>query len=184
MNIKEKVNQLLFSVGLKAEEIKLAQMTLADGVTILEADAFEAGKDVFIVSENGNVKLPIGEYDLPDGQVLIVEEEGVIAEIKEAVAEEEMPESAHPQAEATEPPMAMEQETVKPKKTVEIKEVHFAEMEELKKEIEALKAENIKLKESEPAVKPIVHNPEAKQTTNEMTGNLSFSDRFLNAIYK
>ena len=59
---------------------KLAQQTLDNG-TIIEADSFEAGQSVFIVTEDEKVALPIGEYKLEDGSTLIVEEEGVIASI-------------------------------------------------------------------------------------------------------
>ena len=74
-------------------EIQLERMTLENG-TVIEADAFEAGASVFIVTEDGQVPLPIGEYELPESMKLIVAEEGVISEVKameeEAVAEEEL----------------------------------------------------------------------------------------------
>ena len=67
------------------EEVKLEQLKLENG-TILEADSFEAGKEVFIITEDEKVALPVGEYELEDGRSLLVEEVGLIAEIK---AEEE-----------------------------------------------------------------------------------------------
>jgi hypothetical protein len=68
--------------------IELATMKLKDGVTVLEAEAFEAGQSVFIVAENGDkVPAPIGEHELEDGSVLIIVEEGKIAEIKPATEE-------------------------------------------------------------------------------------------------
>lgn len=93
MNAKEaieKIKTLLSSDEKKSEEKKteLAQMKLEDG-TVIEAEAFEPGAGVFIVSEEDRVALPIGEYALEDGKILVVEEEGVIKEIKEAAAEEE-----------------------------------------------------------------------------------------------
>lgn len=79
------------------ETIEVAMMTmmLKDGVTILEAESFEAGQSVMIVAENGDkVPAPIGEHELEDGRILVITEEGKIAEIKEAMAEEvETPES-------------------------------------------------------------------------------------------
>lgn len=77
------------------EEVKveMATMQLANGVTI-EAESFEAGQNVFLVGEDEEkVAAPVGEHDLEDGRVLVIVEEGVIAEIKEAVeapAEEEV----------------------------------------------------------------------------------------------
>jgi len=65
--------------------VKLAQQTLDNG-TVIEAESFEAGQSVFIVTEDERVALPIGEYKLEDGRSLVVEEEGVIASIGEAEA--------------------------------------------------------------------------------------------------
>jgi hypothetical protein len=78
----------------EAVEITMATMMLKDGVTILEAESFEAGQAVFIVAENGDkVAAPIGEHELEDGRILVITEEGMIAEIKEAMLEEETPEA-------------------------------------------------------------------------------------------
>jgi len=75
------------------EEVKveLAMMKLIDG-TMLEADEFVAGANVFLVGEDDErVAAPVGEHTLEDGRVMVVEEEGVIAAINEA-AEVEAPE--------------------------------------------------------------------------------------------
>ena len=76
------------------EEVKveMAMMRLANGVMI-EAESFEAGQNVFLVGEDEEkVAAPVGEHELEDGRVMVIEEEGVIAEIREAAAEEEAPE--------------------------------------------------------------------------------------------
>jgi len=85
------INQIKVLLGL---EVKLEQMTLENG-TVLEADAFEAGASVFIVGTDGNIPLPVGEYALDNGQILVVEEEGIIAAIKD-VQGEEVPEAEVP----------------------------------------------------------------------------------------
>ena len=78
-------------------EVTMATMMLKDGVTILEADSFETGvynepKSVFIVAENGDkVAAPIGDHELEDGRILVITEEGLIAEIKDVMVEEETP---------------------------------------------------------------------------------------------
>lgn len=152
-------------------DVKLEQMKLADGVTILEADMFEAGNEIVIVTEDEQkIPLPIGEYELEDGRILVVVEEGIISEIKEVSEEEEMPEVPAEEV-PTEAKQEMETEVkAAPKKTVEsvVKETFFAEIEALKTENETLKAELSKLKEVkeevelsiEEEVKPITHNPE------------------------
>ncbi len=75
-----------------SEEVKLEQQKLENG-TVLEADAFESGNEVFIVTEDDKVAVPVGEYELEDGRLLVVAEEGLISEIKEAgeEVEEETP---------------------------------------------------------------------------------------------
>jgi hypothetical protein len=187
MNAKEIVNQVKTLLGM---EVKLATMKLSDGVTVLEAEMFEAGAEVFVLAEDQKIALPVGEYELEDGKILVVQQEGLIAEIKEAEVKEEMPEvEAEPQveieveAEAEVAPQA--------KKTVEsiIKETFFAEMEKLKAENEELKSKLETLSATNPKevtaevteettatttteveleeVKPITFNPER---TNEVEG--------------
>lgn len=162
MNYKNVLNQMRALLSL---EVKLAQQTLMDGVTTIEAEEFAPDYSVGIVTPDGAVPMPVGEYTLQNGDVLVVEVEGQIKSIVPAAKEEEMPEDNHPTAEATEPVMA----EATPKKTVETvsKETFFAEVEKIKTElasqVDTLKAENEKLKtqlsEME-AAKPITHNPE------------------------
>lgn len=135
---KNVINQIKELLGM---EVKLATMKLSDGMTILEAEVFEAGAEVFIVAEDQKIALPVGEYELEDSKMLVVIEEGIIAEIKEMEAEEEMP-IEEPEAEAE---VEVEAEAAAPKdikKTVEsiVKETFFSEMEALKIENEELKA--------------------------------------------
>lgn len=162
------INQIKTLLGM---EVKLETMKLMDGITIFEADAFETDKEVFIVTEDEQkIPVPIGEYELEDGRILVVEVEGIILEIKDAPTEEEVaPEVETPEVEveveATTTPTA--------KKTVEsiVKETFFAEIEKLTQENIELKAklENLsKVNEvttevTELAdVKPISFNPENK----------------------
>lgn len=117
-------------------EVKFAQMNLENG-TVLEAEAFEAGNEVFIVNEEDRIALPVGEYTLADGNMLYVMEEGIIGEIKsaEAEAEEEVAEVA------AEPVAELEAETPSnPKKIVEshTTETHFAEEVPMEEKIKAI----------------------------------------------
>ena len=82
------LNQIRTLLGVEdAEKVELAQMTLDNG-TVLEAEAFEANNEVFIVTEEEKIALPVGEYTLEDGRTLMVEEEGIIKEIKATETEE------------------------------------------------------------------------------------------------
>lgn len=98
------LNQVKELLGIEAElseDIKLAQMKLENG-TVLEAEKFENEQPVFIVTEDEKVALPLGEYKLEDGKVLIVEEEGVIKEIVDEVKEEEKEEEEKEEVKASE----------------------------------------------------------------------------------
>ena len=157
-------------------EVKLETMKLSDGVTVLEADMFEAGNEVFVVTEDEQkIALPIGEYELEDGRILIVVEEGVISEIKEKEVEEEEVEEEAPIEEEAKKEQEMETAKAAPKKTIEsvVKETFFSEIEALKTENEALKAELSKLKETKEVelseeVKPISFNPENENKIESM----------------
>jgi hypothetical protein len=180
MNENKILNKVRTLLGM---EVKLEQMKLTDGVSVLEADAFEAGNEVFIVTEDDQrIAVPVGEYDLENGMVLIVAEEGMIAEIKEKEVEEEEAPEVEVEVEGggkIEEEMAAE---AAPKKTVEsiIKETFFSAMEKLQAENDALKAELAKFTAQTPEVvaeeaapvelaaeevepKPIQHNPENAQ---------------------
>ena len=135
------------------EKVELAQAKLDNG-TVLEAEAFEAGNEIFIVTEDERVAVPVGEYQMEDGQILVVSEEGIIGEIKAAEAEEEV--------EAEEEEMAYVSKEEFESAVEEIKGM----INELKKDKEEMAEveEQVKQELSEtPAVEPIAHNPEAKQ---------------------
>ena len=53
---------------LLSAKVSLAQQTLEDGVTVIEAEAFEAGQAVFIVSDEERIALPIGDYLTSEGE--------------------------------------------------------------------------------------------------------------------
>jgi hypothetical protein len=151
MNVLNEIKTLL------GMEVNLAQMKLKDGVTIIEADAFEMENAVFIVNGEDRIPVPVGEYELEDGMILVVAVEGVIAEIKEAVIEEEAPESE------VEVEVEAQAETATPKRIVESvsKEMFFAEIEKLQAQIAELKTAKQELS-SDIVVEPLTHSPEVK----------------------
>jgi hypothetical protein len=164
MNTNQILNKVRVLLGM---EVKLEQMKLGDGVTVIEADSFEPEMEVFVVTEDEQkIALPVGEYELEDGRILVVEVEGVIKEVKEMEAKEEEAPEVEEEVEVE----AEKESAPSPKKTVEsvIKESFFSEVEELKKENELLKAELSALKtpqieeevELSEDPKPISFNPE------------------------
>ena len=148
-------------------EIQLEQMTLDNG-TVIEAEMFEAGQPVFIVNGEDRVALPVGEYILDNGMILVVAVEGEIAEIKEAApAQEEAPEVEVEVEQAAEP--------TAPKKVIEstVKESHFSkeDVDALKSEIETLKTELASMKEVkevELSAQPLTHNPDARPNVEKI----------------
>ena len=173
MNTNQILNKVRVLLGM---DVKLETMKLGDGVTVLEAEMFEAGNEVFVVTEDEQkIPVPVGEYEMEDGKILVVVEEGIIAEIKEKEEEkeEEVEEVETPaEEEAKKEPEMSEEAPKQIKKTVEsiVKETFFSEMESLKKENEELKAQIEKLSKVEKDeetnevelsdIKPIAFNPE------------------------
>tara|TARA_B110000503_G_scaffold141830_1_gene236576 strand:- start:1424 stop:1969 length:546 start_codon:yes stop_codon:yes gene_type:complete len=155
MNVLNEIKTLL------GMELKLAQMKLVDGVTVIEADAFETDNAVFIVNGEERIAVPVGEYEMEDGMILSVAVEGVIAEIKEAVAVEEVAPEAEVEVE-----VEAQAEVATPKRIVESvsKEMFFAEIEKLRTEIAELKlAKEVKAElSSDVVVEPLTHSPEVK----------------------
>ena len=206
MNNKAILNKVRELLGM---EVKLEQRKLEDGVTIIEADEFAPENEVVIITEDEQrIPLPIGEYKMDDGMILVVTEEGLIAEIKEEAAEEEeevIEEEAKKDYEEKEEEMADEAKPVK--KVVEsiVKETFFNEIETLKKENEELKAKlqnlskveteeteevvedektELSTEELDPAVKPISFNPENKEQRERILYAQNRTETTLDRIYK
>ena len=168
------LNRILAELS-SIREVKFEQMTLENGA-VLEAESFEAGNEVFVISGEDRVAAPIGEHLLADGRILVITEEGVIAEIKEAAAAEEVVEVAEP--------TELEEEEVKEEApaVVAIIEKVLEEIAMMRKEMKVMrdemggyaKKEEMAAVKAElsaaPAAKPIKHNPETKQV-QKMSSN-------------
>ena len=154
-----------------SKEVELATMKLDNG-TEIEAESFEANKEVFIVGEGEEkIALPVGEYTLEDGKILSVTEEGIIGEIKEAGSEEEASTEEKEDVEAAEEPTSVKSEETTHKvvyATKEEVEKLSSSIAELKAMIESKKEEEVnEVEMSAEVVEPIAHNPEAV-TDNEL----------------
>jgi len=161
MNLVEKIAELL---KLSKVEVSLEQLPLEDG-TILEAEKFEVGFSIGVVTPDGIVPAPIGEHKLADGRIIVVMTEGIIEEVKEV--EEMSTEVAPEQSTQT----ASEPSQKEPKRIVEsvsketffeaIKEVenHFeAKLSALKLELSKVEDEPQGIKPQQPNVEPISKN--------------------------
>ena len=166
----DKIKKLL-KLEVSKSQINLATETLNEGEATIEAEVFEAGEPVMIVNEEDRIPLPANEdgYLLDNGMLLIVVEEGIIAEIKDPEQEEEVPAEGEEEVAASDD----KSETPLPKAIIEsvVKETKFSaeemdakelEITELKAQIAELTKEEV-VEEVELSVKPITHNPENKQ---------------------
>lgn len=161
--------------------IAMATMMLKDGVTILEADSFETGvynepMSVFIVAENGDkVPAPVGDHELEDGRILVITEEGKIAEIKDAMVEEMAPDEAPAEEEAVE--MSTEEmiKTIVTNMSVEVSKQIEAIRTELSAQIAEVKTSKVEVKASTKA------KPEVAETSNKNV-KLTRNQKILNNI--
>ena len=141
--------QTLLNTRVELEDRKL------DNGTVISADEFAEGQPVFIVTEDERIAMPVGEYQMEDGSVLVVEEEGMIAAIKSG--EEEAPEVV--EEEVVEEEMSG---TAAPKKVVEsnVVETHFSD-EQKNELVEAILS----------SVTPLIE--ELQNKVNELEAKLS-----------
>ena len=161
MKATEILNKAKELLSIETEEVKLAQATLTNG-TVIEAEEFSEGKEVFIVTEDELVALPIGDYELEDGQVLIVAEEGVIASIgaAEEAPEEEAPAEEEVEAADEELAYATKEDLAEVKSMIDEIKAMIEKKDELSVDETV---ENIveEVKEELSVVEKVNHNPEA-----------------------
>ena len=169
------LNEVKKLIGVEASvEVKLAQAELENG-TVIESESFEAGQEVFIVTEDEKVALPVGDYKLVDGETLIVEEEGIIASIgavEEAPAEEEVEAEEKPKEEmgyATKEELQEVKEMVEeikaillPKKEEEMSEEGVSSVKSEETTTKTVYAEKEEMSE----VEKVSHNPESESKKN------------------
>jgi hypothetical protein len=203
MNTNDMISKIKDVLNL-SEEVKLEQQTLENGA-VLEAESFEAGKEIFIVTEDEKVAVPVGEYEMEDGRILIVAEEGLIAEIKEAGEEPEEEVEAE-EEEKEEMGYATKEELAEVKEMIEEIKAMLEPKEEMSEELnpdelgnlmteELCKHDKVELSEvpqevkeelSEPAAEPIQANPEAQTVKNNFKfatkRKLSTLDKVMNKI--
>ena len=162
MKANDILNKIKNIVGEKVElsenKIEMAEMVLENG-TVLVAESFEAGESIFIKTDDEQVALPVGEYELEEGKILIVTEEGLIDSIKEAAEEEEAVEEEETDLEEKEEMkyVTKEEFAVAVDEIKAMIEEKLGDKEEMKEEV----IEETKEELSAVAPEPVKHNPEA-----------------------
>ena len=182
-------------------EVKLEEMKLENG-TVVSADTFEKGSEIFIVTDDEKVAMPVGEYILEDGRLVIVEAEGMIADVRDVSDDVPAKEETTEDLETVETEVPAEVATEVEAIIEAVVEVIAPVIEEVKSEIEELKKEFGKMRKYEDeeeedkkkeemsaARKPIRHNPEAKATQKKQMqfakGQFNTTlDRVLNKLNK
>ena len=182
-------------------EVKLEEMKLENG-TVVSAETFEKGSEIFIVTDDEKVAMPVGEYILEDGRLVVVSEEGMIADVREVSDEVPAKEETTEDLETVETEVPAEVATEVEAIIEAVVEVIAPVLEEVKSEIEELKKEFGKMRKYEDeeeedkkkeemsaARKPIRHNPEAKTAQRKQVqfakGQFTSTlDRVLNKLNK
>ena len=208
MNATETLNRVLATLGLKSEatiEVDLAQVKTEDGQATFESDNFAVGEAVFIVTPDGNIPTPEGEFALENGNVITVDPNGTITEVatkeEEAPEEEPMVEEVVAEDMPMTEPMPMAKKVVKSK--TEMEESYFSkQMTELEARFEArlsaLELEKVQLSEenkeltnrlaTEPAPHTL-HNPESNGEAKKLQFHMgnkrveSVKDRVFNQLF-
>jgi hypothetical protein len=170
MNAETTLDRVMIALGIKSKEsesinINLETMKTLDGQATFDAETFEVGSPIFVVTQDGNIPAPQGEFAMEDGTIVSVDDKGYIAEISSA--EEEAPEEEVAVVEEPMEEMPMEETMAKPKKLTEsvIKTTEFsAEVSNLKKEFEALKLKLSSLADENNELKGRLASEEAPRT--------------------
>tara|TARA_R110001592_G_scaffold53682_2_gene164632 strand:- start:625 stop:1215 length:591 start_codon:yes stop_codon:yes gene_type:complete len=196
MKSNELLNQIKTLLNL---EVKLEDMKLENG-TVVSAESFEKGKEIFIQTDDEKVAMPVGEYMLEDSRLLVVEEEGIIGDVREVsdeVPAKEDEEGEEITSDLEEKEELAEEADVEDWKGMEIRIKNLEDaIADLKKDkVEASKVEDEKIEKelkeelSKPSAKAIKHNPDA--ISNEVTqkvygkGKIKTTlDRVLNKLNK
>ena len=156
MNAESILDRIMVKLGIANEPVavELEQKKTEDGQAIFEADAFEIGQALFIVTEDGKIPAPMGEFALEDGSIVSVDENGTIVEISTKGEEEADKENEQPMPEEAPAQETVAEKVEKPKKTVKTKtemeesyfSKHIAELEaKFEARLSALEAEKVAL---------------------------------------
>jgi hypothetical protein len=205
MKSSEMLNQIKTLLNI---EVKFEEMKLENG-TVVEAESFEKGKEIFIKTDDEKVAMPVGEYILEDSRLLVVEEEGIIGDMREVSDEvpqkegddgEEITEDLKDDEYEEEDEMAddgkeaavddwagMEKRIKNLEDAIADLKSRFSDKEEMGEDNKGLKSRTVKEEFSEAAVKPIKHNPQIKEVEKRVfakSKTRTTLDRVLNKLNK
>ena len=133
--LKEKIKELFNKYEVDPKEVfkeKFEDVQLVDETIITVEPEVAAGSAAVIMQDEQPVPIPVGEYELMDGRVLVIEEPGVILEVREPQTEEE---------EEVVEEMSNEDKTKEAKRVIEsiVTEKVFEATKDLKEQVEKFK---------------------------------------------
>ena len=169
-------------------KVELAQAKLENG-TVVESESFKEGDEIFIVTDDDKVAMPVGEYVMEDGKLLVVKEEGIIADYREVSDEVPAEEKEMAEEDMAEDDEAAVDDWAGMEKRIKNLEDAIADIKERLGEKEDYKKleEEVKQQLSEtPAAEPITHSPEVKKKYNlkyAQNRQQNSLDRVLNKMY-
>jgi len=159
--ILKNIKTFLGEETLEKVKVELAQAKLENG-TIVESESFKAGDEIFIITDDEKVAMPVGEYMMEDGKLLVIEEEGIIADYR--VVSDDVPQKEDQIEEKEELDeeaavydwAGMEKRIKNLEDAIADLKSKMGEKEDFEKVEEKVKQELSKA----PAAEPISHNPE------------------------
>lgn len=197
-----KIKTIIGGIELTEEvkEVQLAEMKLQNG-TVVEAEEFKKGEAIFIKSDDERIAMPVGEYVLEDGKLLVVEEEGIIADMRIVsddvpAKEEDMKETKEEMAEENLAEEAAVYDWEGMEKRIKNLEDAIADLkadkvdapEDVKEEASTELSEEIKedveVELSAEVVEPVKHNPEASNETKFTLHKTNYPKTLQTRIYE
>ena len=199
-----KIKTIIGGIELTEEvkEVQLAEMKLQNG-TVVEAEEFKKGEAIFIKSDDERIAMPVGEYVLEDGKLLVVEEEGIIADMRVVsddvpAKEEDMKETKEEMAEENLAEEAAVYDWEGMEKRIKNLEDAIADLkadkvdapEDVKEEASAELSEEIKenvneeVELSAEVAEPVKHNPEAFNESKFTLNKTNYPKTLQSRIYE
>jgi hypothetical protein len=199
-----KIKTIIGGIELTEEvkEVQLAEMKLQNG-TVVEAEEFKKGEAIFIKSDDERIAMPVGEYVLEDGKLLVVEEEGIIADMRVIsddvpAKEEDMKETKEEMAEENLAEEAAVYDWEGMEKRIKNLEDAIADLkadkvdapEDVKEEASAELSEEIKenvneeVELSAEVAEPVKHNPEASNESKFTLNKTNYPKTLQSRIYE
>jgi hypothetical protein len=174
---QNKLTQIKIALGL---EVKMAEAVLEDGVTKVEAEAFEPGMKIFVVSEAGEkAPAPEGTHTTQDGIKVTVDAEGTITAVEKPEPKVEVEVEAAVEEEVKMEDKPADVEAIIEEKMKEMMENVMMAVEEvakevgiIKEEMAAYKAKMEKMSKTPAAAKLTTFNKEAAKAENSIEARM------------